>query len=268
MFWRFCYFNNPFMMNTFFMPNFFFNFGFNNFGFQNFCMPSFFVFNPPVIYNNTTSIFNIPRQNTQINTTQSTNFGTATAKQHTTVNTTKRTETTATKISDSANTQTKQDMSAFLERTKEIANKINCDYKDLLALMNAESNLDPQAVNRSSGATGLIQFMPKTAKELGTTTKKLRNMTAIEQLDYVEKYLVKYKQAAGFKSYERLDSGDLYALVFLPGRAKREILTDSSEIYYAPNASALDLNNDGKISKTELAQRLEKHKVNESIFLT
>ncbi len=157
--------------------------------------------------------------------------------------------------------------SAFLQKTKQIAKRLNCDYKDLLALMNSESGLNSKAVNSSSGATGLIQFIPSTAKDLGTTTEKLKNMTPTEQLDYVEKYLVKMKKAAGFKSGEKLDSGDLYALVFLPGRAKREIVTDSSEKYYAVNAPALDLNKDGKITKTELAQRLNGHRVSDSIFL-
>ena len=174
-------------------------------------------------------------------------------------------EITSEQVSSNRNTGIKD--SDFLKKTKEVAKKINCDYKDLLALMNSESNLNSKAVNSSSGATGLIQFTPATAKELGTTTEELKKMSPVEQLDYVEKYLVKFKKAAGFKKHEKLDSGDLYALVFLPGRAKREIITDASEIYYKPNAPALDINNDGKITKTELAQRMSTHRVNESIFL-
>jgi len=38
-----------------------------------------------------------------------------------------------------------------------------------------------------SEATGLIQFMPSTAKALGTTVEKLERMTPVEQLDYVKK---------------------------------------------------------------------------------
>ena len=133
--------------------------------------------------------------------------------------------------------------------------------------MNSESKINSKAVNSSSGATGLIQFTPQTAKDLGTTTAELKNMSPVEQLDYVEKYLVKYKKAAGFKANEKLDAGDLYALVFLPGRANRDILTDESEKYYAANAPALDLNNDGKITKDELSRRMMTHRVSDSIFL-
>ena len=154
----------------------------------------------------------------------------------------------------------------FLRKTKRIARQINCDYRDLLALMNSESGIRHTAVNKSSNATGLIQFTPQTARDLGTSVEELKNMTALEQLDYVKKYLEKYKKAAGFKSNEKLDAGDLYALVFLPARAKRDVLTDSSEKYYKPNAPALDLNKDGKITKTELAQRMNTHKVSDFVF--
>lgn len=36
--------------------------------------------------------------------------------------------------------------------------------------------------------TGLIQFMPATAKSLGMTISQLAAMTAVEQLDVVEEY--------------------------------------------------------------------------------
>ena len=47
-----------------------------------------------------------------------------------------------------------------------------------------ESRLNPQAVNPISGATGLIQFMPSTARG-GTTTAVLKRMSNVQQLDYV-----------------------------------------------------------------------------------
>jgi hypothetical protein len=40
-----------------------------------------------------------------------------------------------------------------------------------------------------SSVIGLIQFMSTTAKNLGTSTSELAKMTAVEQLNYVEKYL-------------------------------------------------------------------------------
>jgi soluble lytic murein transglycosylase-like protein len=40
--------------------------------------------------------------------------------------------------------------------------KYNVSYSWLLSVAECESGLDPTAVNRSSGASGLFQFMPAT----------------------------------------------------------------------------------------------------------
>lgn len=154
----------------------------------------------------------------------------------------------------------------FLEKVKQIAKKLNCDYRDLLGLMNSESNMNSQATNSNGGATGLIQFMPDTAKSLGTTTTALKNMTPLEQLDYVERFLTNAKAKAGFSSNDKLSAGDLYTLTFLPARAKREVLTQTGENYYNAN-KGLDSNKDGKITKTELAQRIKGKYVSDNSFL-
>ena len=175
----------------------------------------------------------------------------------------------------SVKTKVKSKVSAFKETSfingvKAVAKKINCNYKDLLAVMNAESGLNPHAVNKNGGATGLIQFMPKTAERLGTSTDELLQMSATEQLTYVEKFLENAKKSAGFKSDAKLSGADLYSLVFLPGRAKRDVLCEKGETkangkllkYYEANKGT-DLNGDGKITKAELGQRIEKFRVSE-----
>ena len=82
-------------------------------------------------------------------------------------------------------------------------------------------------------------------------------MNEVEQLKYVEKYLAKHKKRIGLGANDKLSAGDLYAIVFLPGRAKKENLTNSSEKYYrAGKNEKLDLNGDGVITKTELGNRL------------
>lgn len=154
---------------------------------------------------------------------------------------------------------------AFLNKVKEISARLGCNYKDLLAIMYSESGLNHQAVNKNGGATGLIQFMPSTAKGLGTTTEELRNMSAVEQLDYVEKFLQRAKNNSALKNKAQLSAGDLYALVFLPGRAGNEVLTTAGEKYYEAN-KATDENHDGQITKTDLATRLMRKRVDESIF--
>lgn len=51
-----------------------------------------------------------------------------------------------------------------------------------------ESQFKASAVNPSSGAVGLIQFMPATASEVGTSSANLKKMTAVQQMTYVTKY--------------------------------------------------------------------------------
>ena len=72
------------------------------------------------------------------------------------------------------------------------------------------------------------------------------------------------KQAAGLKG--RLSAGDLYALVFLPGRAKREVLTVKGEKYYNQN-KGVDMDHNGDISKTDLARRIRAKYVSDSSFV-
>jgi hypothetical protein len=77
------------------------------------------------------------------------------------------------------------------------------------------------AITNSIGATGLIQFIPSTADSLGTSTDKLRKMTFGQQLDYVDKYLLKV-----FKNKKLLlengnvkpfmTQGDLFMMIFYP----------------------------------------------------
>ena len=143
---------------------------------------------------------------------------------------------------------------AFYDKVIHISKKIKCDPDDLMGVMWVESakTFSPSVKNPKGAATGLIQFMPDTARTLGTTIAKLKAMTAVEQLDYVEKFLVANKSAAGYKDSDTIDRGTLYSLVFLPGRSKRAVLTTRGESYYDQN-TVLDYNNDGKITKADLA---------------
>ena len=145
----------------------------------------------------------------------------------------------------------------FYNKVVEVAKRVGCDPNDLMALMNAESGLNPAARNKSAGstATGLIQFIESTAKRLGTTTAALQQMSAEEQLVYVEKYLKQTKAAAGIGENQKIGAGTLYSLVFLPARSSRNVLTSRGETYYSQNYR-LDTNGDGQITKDELGQRV------------
>ena len=142
----------------------------------------------------------------------------------------------------------------FSAKLEQVAKNVNCDPNDLLALMYSECALNPSHIEKSSRAVGLIQFMPSTARNLGYTTEQIANMSATDQLDLVEKYI---KSSSPYKNGEELDAGTLYAVMFLPGRAKKNTLCSKGESYYTYN-SGLDMDRDGVITKQDLANRLNK----------
>lgn len=154
---------------------------------------------------------------------------------------------------------------AFIDRVKEIAKNLNCDYKDLLAVMNSESGINPQTWNGKKTAVGLIQFTDISLADIkrvygeNYTKEQVGNMSGIEQLDLVEKYL-KLAKSYSFSKDAKLSAADLYAVVFAPTIASNEILYRKGSAAYAQNP--LDLDGDGVISKTDLANHLQKKQVN------
>lgn len=143
---------------------------------------------------------------------------------------------------------------------------INPDW--LMMVFFSESGLDPQAVNKQSGdsaiayeraanrATGIMQFMPKTAIGLGITNQQLLSMNFIQQLDYVYKYLKPF--ANKLNSYY-----DLYLVVFFPaaiGKPDDYVLQTkklSAALIAAQNKS-FDLNKDGMITVGEVKRAMYK----------
>ncbi|MDH4572451.1 lytic transglycosylase [Salinicola acroporae] len=125
----------------------------------------------------------------------------------------------------------------------------------LMACMAFETGrtFDPAQKNLAgSGATGLIQFMPLTARGLGTTTERLAAMTDIEQLEYVEAYFRPY--------HRRINTlADMYLAILMPAYVSRPggtvMFTDGTTAY-RQNAG-LDANTDGRITKDEAAQRVQ-----------
>lgn len=79
----------------------------------------------------------------------------------------------------------------------------------LMFVMNFESagTFNPAIQNPYTKGTGLIQFMPNTAKGLGTSIEQLKNMTNVQQLYYVYKY---------FKGRKYNSIFDLYLITFYP----------------------------------------------------
>lgn len=158
----------------------------------------------------------------------------------------------------------------FLAKVKEVANNINCDYKDLLAVMNAESGLNPAKQNNAGHQMyGLIQFSADSARLVGSTHAKLVRMSAVEQMDYVEKYYKHWIKAKGWQG-KRLSAADLYALTLAPGKAENDVLYTQSankKQYIANKGIDTNFGNgDGKIDKRDCEAFIASKRVNESIF--
>jgi hypothetical protein len=130
-------------------------------------------------------------------------------------------------------------------RLEEMATAHGWDVNAIAAVIKIESAGNPAAVNQTSGATGLIQFMPATALSLGTTVEALRTMSALEQLDFVERY---FERALG--GTVPTDPGDYYVAVFMPaylGRSDSDVIAKKGDKVYDQN-SGLDFNRDGELT--------------------
>lgn len=144
----------------------------------------------------------------------------------------------------------------FREKVRAISGRLGCSPDDLMSCMAWESgrSFSPSKKNMAgSGATGLIQFMPSTATDLGTTTGALAMLTAVQQLDWVEKYFQPYKGKLATLA-------DLYMAILWPagvGKPMEYVLWDqnSRPTTYRQNAG-LDSSHDGAITKAECAAKL------------
>lgn len=133
------------------------------------------------------------------------------------------------------------------------------DASNLMACMAWESDetFSASVKNKAgSGAVGLIQFMPPTATELGTTTAKLVAMTAEDQLNFVYKYFVaRIKERGPILTLE-----DMYMAILYPaavGKPNSYVLFNkgTKPTAYRQNAG-LDTDKDDNVTKYEAASKV------------
>jgi peptidoglycan hydrolase-like protein with peptidoglycan-binding domain len=135
---------------------------------------------------------------------------------------------------------------AFRDKVVQVAERLEMNPNFLTAVMSFESGgtFSPSVPNKAgSGAVGLIQFMPATARGLGTTTAALAAMSAEAQLDFVEKH---YRPFRG-----RLNTiEDAYMAVLLPkavGKGGDFVLFQRPGVAFTQNRG-LDIDRDGRIT--------------------
>jgi hypothetical protein len=135
----------------------------------------------------------------------------------------------------------------FKFRLVEVARNISVDPNFLISAMAFETGetFNPSIANKS-GATGLIQFTPATAAELGTSTADLAAMSDVDQMDYVEKYFSPYRNML-----ETVE--DVYMAILWPaaiGKSNSWALFSNPSPEYFRNAG-LDTDKDGNVTKEE-----------------
>ena len=148
----------------------------------------------------------------------------------------------------------------FTTAVTKTAQDLGISESALYAVMDFETggSFNPGTRNAAgSGATGLIQFMPATAKDLGTTTEALSKMSRAQQMKYVSYYLQnKVKPGMG--------AADVYMSVLFPAAVGKPddfvlfgngAMSGYTGISYDQNAG-LDLNKDGRITKAEAAAKV------------
>ena len=145
----------------------------------------------------------------------------------------------------------------FRSKAVYIAKDLGIHPDWLMACMAFETGrtFDPAIKNAAgSGAVGLIQFMPATARGLGTTTEELAVMDALEQLNYVAFY---FKRWAGkLHSLE-----DVYMAILWPAAVGKEhyVLFDRNDPNHPKRFiqnAGLDFNKDGLITKAEATAKV------------
>jgi len=139
----------------------------------------------------------------------------------------------------------------FRQKVLACCGRLGVDPDFLMASMAFETGntFDPQAHNASTGATGLIQFLPSTAEGLGTSVGALSNMTAVDQLDFVEAYFRPFTNRLATIE-------DTYMAILLPsavGKPNDHVLFSQGSKAYSENRP-LDLDNDGNVTKAEAAE--------------
>lgn len=149
------------------------------------------------------------------------------------------------------------DLEGFGAKSADVANRLGIPGEWLMAVIYQESQFNPGVANfQGSGAVGLIQFMPATAAEMGTSTFELGRMGADRQLDYVYHYLSNVRNRYG--KYQSLT--DLYLAILYPkarGADYCYTLFANPARAYKQN-SGLDEDKDGRVTVSDIDKHLKR----------
>jgi hypothetical protein len=146
----------------------------------------------------------------------------------------------------------KENKEEFLKKVQEVAAFLGIDPNWLMFVMWFETGHTLNShIQNSIHATGLIQFMPATAKGLGTTVEELKAMSNVRQLDFVQMHLSPFK--GKFRDFV-----DLYCAIFWPASVGKDDSYRITSDMVAVQNPIFDLNKDKDIEKAEIRAALQK----------
>ena len=149
---------------------------------------------------------------------------------------------------------------AFERKVRRISRRLEMPPEWLMAVIHAESQFDGGTTSSiGSGATGLIQWLPETAKNLNTTIAKIRNMNHLEQLDLIYDYLSEHLEANEKERFESLT--EVYVAVLFP-QVSSQMTDEAYKIYTTPSIAYkmnahLDMDTDGNLTVSDLDAYLQ-----------
>lgn len=159
------------------------------------------------------------------------------------------------------------DKNAFLVKLKKICANLGIpNINWLLVTMWKESTIQAQAINPTTKAVGLIQWMPKTLAAWGLTTNQVYAMNNLQQLDLVYKYFLPYK--GKFKDFPII-----YLTVFFPAAINKPanwpfaVNGGASAKKVRDTNPGIDVNKDGVIDKTDFYKYVYKNLSNDALEL-
>src|SRR6185369_11188919 len=134
-----------------------------------------------------------------------------------------------------------------------VADAVGTDLDYLATVIGFETGhtFDPAVKNRFSGATALIQFLPSTAKGLGTTVAELAAMSFAEQLAFVQRYLANY--SGQIHSLE-----NLYLSIFFPAAIHMSddaVIASEGSAVYEQN-KGFDSEQTGQIRRSDILRSI------------
>ncbi len=147
------------------------------------------------------------------------------------------------------------DVDEFEKKVRQVSDRLSIPPEWLMAVIHAESQFDGSMTNgKASGSTGLIQWLPETAKQLNTTIAKIRNMNHVEQLELIEEYL--QRQLLLGRKFDSLT--DVYLSILFPyaNSLQETILYTQPSIAYNMHMH-LDIDKNDTINVQDIDQHLQ-----------